>query len=90
MFENKLLRSLIAAASWWITGSALSADLDLEPCINGAVSPSGAFSSAQLERSANGYQNWGDYSAYYLFAVSATYLDSPFDIELPDSQTGPD
>jgi hypothetical protein len=31
------------------------------------------------ESRAAGYQQWADYAPYYLFAVSANYLESPFD-----------
>jgi hypothetical protein len=79
MFENNMLRALLASALLWATGSASGTELALEPFSNGGVSPNGAFSSAQLIRRANGYQTWSDYAQYYRFAVSATYLESPFD-----------
>jgi hypothetical protein len=28
---------------------------------------------------ASGYHQWANYAPYYLFAVSASYLESPFD-----------
>lgn len=80
MFENNILRALFLSVILWASGSASGADLDLEPCVNGGISPNGAFPSAQLERRANGYQTWSDYAPYYRFAVSATYLESPFDV----------
>lgn len=80
MFGNNSLRALLASVILWASGSASASDLDLEPCVNGDVSPNGAFPSAQLERRANGYQTWSDYAQYYRFAVSATYLESPFDV----------
>lgn len=79
MFGNNTLRSFLTAVTLFASGLASASDLALEPCINGDVSPSGAYRSAQLERVANGYQTWADFRPYYLFAVSATYLESPFE-----------
>lgn len=81
MFENNHLRSFLAAAAMAFTLPGAANDLALEPCIDGAVSPSGTYPTAALERQALGYQTWADYAPYYLFAVSANYLESPFDDE---------
>ena len=46
--------TLIAfVASSLFLGQAYAVDLDLEPCINGDVSSSGAFASERLEQIAN-------------------------------------
>lgn len=81
MFENNRLISMFGVFAFLFAASATADDLALEPCVNGAVSPSGTHTTAALEREANGYQTWPDYAPYYLFAVSATYLESPFDNE---------
>lgn len=79
MFGNIYLKSAIGAAAVLISMSTAADDLALEPCIDGGVSPSGTYPTAALERQAIGYQNWPNFAPYYLFAVSATYLESPFD-----------
>lgn len=81
MFDNKYLRLPFAAVAMAFTLSAGADDLALEPCVDGAVSPSGTHPTAALERQALGYQTWSNYAPYYLFAVSANYLESPFDDE---------
>ena len=85
MFENNRLKTTLGAAAVIFSLSAAADDLALEPCVNGAVSPSGTFATAALERAANGYHTWSDFAPYYLFAVSADYLESPFGDETATS-----
>lgn len=85
MFEINRLTSVVGAAAILFSVSATGSDLSLEPCINGAVSPSGTHATAALERQANGYQTWPNYAPYYLFAVSASYLESPFGDEVDET-----
>jgi hypothetical protein len=75
MFEKVLATTLVACVS---TG-ACATDVSLEPCINGGVSPSGTYPSEAIERGMRAYHNWRTYDPYYLFAVSADYLQPPFD-----------
>ena len=84
MFENKHLSLIAGLLTWFSVSATQAADLALEPCINGDVSPSGTFPTAQMEREINAYHNWPSYAPYYLFAVSANYLESPFDQTSPD------
>jgi hypothetical protein len=84
MFENHGFNLTLAAAAMAFSLSAAAEDLALEPCVNGAVSPSGTYATAALERAANGYHTWSDFAPYYLFAVSANYLESPFDAAAGD------
>ena len=81
MFGNNRSKAVLGPLAMVLSISASADDLVLEPCIDGAVSPSGTHPTAALERQANGYQTWSNYAPYYLFAVSATYLESPFDEE---------
>lgn len=84
MFERSL--PLALAAVLFSAGAAAS-DLSLEPCINGDVSPSGTYPSATMEREIRAYLNWKSYEPYYLFAVSANYLESPFaQDEVPETR----
>jgi hypothetical protein len=48
------------------------ADGDLEPCINGAVSASGAFPTQAMEEQINAYVAWSAKTGhpYYLFRVA--------------------
>lgn len=63
-----------------LTGSlAAASDLSLEPCVNGGVSTSGIYPSQAMERQIHAYLNWRSYQPYYLFAVSANYIEAPFD-----------
>ena len=79
MFENNYLKGTLMALAMAFSLSSAADDLALEPCMDGAVSPSGTHATAALERQALGYQTWPNYAPYYLFAVSATYLESPFE-----------
>lgn len=73
-------KTLIALAL--LASSAGATDLPLEPCVDGNVSASGRFPSQRLEDAASVNLNWRSYEPYYLFAVSASYLQSPFDPQL--------
>jgi hypothetical protein len=75
MFGKTLFSALLLAAS----AAPLATDLSLEPCINGDVSRSGNFPSQEMERQIHAYLNWRSYEPYYLFAVAAEYLESPFE-----------
>lgn len=79
MFGKKFVAPLVLAFS----GVAAAADLSLEPCVNGAVSRTGTFPTQAMESQINAYLNWRSYDPYYLFAVSANYLQPPF-AEDPD------
>jgi 3-methyladenine DNA glycosylase/8-oxoguanine DNA glycosylase len=74
MFGKALVLSIALAAA----SAAPADDLSLEPCINGGVSSSGNYPSEAMERQIAAYLNWRSYEPYYLFAVSAQYLQSPF------------
>ncbi|MEZ5589122.1 MAG: hypothetical protein R3E46_18825 [Sedimenticolaceae bacterium] len=53
-------------------------EISLEPCTNGGVSSSGRFPSELMEQRFYTQLNWRSFAPYYLFAVSASYLESPF------------
>lgn len=79
---------LFAAALLTLVGnSTFASDESLEPCINGGVSPSGSYPSETIERGMRAYVNWRTYEPYYLFAVSADYLQSPFGEQEPTDPT---
>lgn len=80
-------KSLSAAALALAATMATASDLSLEPCVNGDVSNSGNHPSQATEREINAYLNWRSYEPYYLFAVSAKYLELPF--EDVDARPGP-
>lgn len=63
-------------------------DIALEPCANGGVSSSGRFPSELMEQRFYTRLNWRSYAPYYLFAVSASYLESPFAAVDPPSAPG--
>lgn len=52
-------------------------DIALEPCTNGGVSSNGRFPSELMEQRYYTRLDWRSYAPYYLFAVSANYLESP-------------
>jgi hypothetical protein len=83
MFERSLPMALGAIL---FTATAGATDLTLEPCVNGDVSPSGTYPSAAMEREIQAYLTWKSYEPYYLFAVSASYLESPFGQETPETR----
>ncbi|HPE80646.1 MAG TPA: hypothetical protein PKZ35_11625 [Gammaproteobacteria bacterium] len=59
-------------------------EISLEPCTNGGVSSSGRFPSELMEQRFYTQLNWRSFAPYYLFAVSASYLESPFvDVDPP-------
>lgn len=82
MFGKTLATALLLSLSV----AATAEDHSLEPCINGDVSGSGNYPSEAMERQIAAYLNWRSYEPFYLFAVSAQYLESPFDDE-PAAQT---
>jgi hypothetical protein len=45
-------------------------DLELEPCINGAVSSTGLFPSQEMEDQIFAYLQWQSASPFYLFKVA--------------------
>jgi hypothetical protein len=55
---------------------AAEADLTLEPCINGAVSPSGTFPSQAMEEQIDAYIAWSGKTGqpYYLFRAAGVRL----------------
>ena len=61
-----------------VSGLAVASEISLEPCSNGGVSSSGRFPSELMEQRFYTQLNWRSYEPYYLFAVSASYLESPF------------
>ena len=71
-------KHLVLALGLTASLGASATDLTLEPCINGDVSNSGNYPSEAMERQIHAYLNWRSYEPYYLFAVSASYLESPF------------
>lgn len=71
-------KSLVPAVLLALSGAAAAADLTLEPCVNGAVSKSGSFPTQAMEREIYAYLDWRSYDPYYLFAVTANYLEDPF------------
>ena len=73
-------KSLIAGLAL-LAGTAQAQDLSLEPCVNGDVSQSGNYPTQLMEGQINAYLDWRSYEPYYLFAVSANYLESPFEEE---------
>jgi hypothetical protein len=78
MFEKRLaLAGILSLASM----AATADDLMLEPCINGDVSPTGNYPTAAMEREIHNYLAWRSDQPYYLFAVSAYYLETPFKAE---------
>ena len=70
---------LVAAALLSTAINANAVDLSLEPCINGEVSASGNFPNQSMEDQVYAYLNWRSYEPYYLFAVAANYIITPFD-----------
>jgi hypothetical protein len=69
---------LVPAVLFALSGVAAATDLSLEPCVNGAVSKSGNFPTQSMEREIYAYLDWRSYDPYYLFAVTANYLEDPF------------
>lgn len=51
-------------------------DLDLEPCVNGAVSASGAFPTQAMEEQVDAFVTWSAKTGrfYYLFEVAGNRL----------------
>lgn len=80
MFERTLP---LALGALLFTTATIANDMALEPCINGDVSPSGNYPSAAMEREIQAYLTWKSYEPYYLFAVSANYLELPFEPGAP-------
>ena len=74
MFAKSLVPAILIALS----GTAAATDLALEPCVNGAVSKSGNFPTQSMEREIYAYLDWRSYDPYYLFAVTANFLEDPF------------
>lgn len=72
-------KTLVSLALLGASAATLATDLSLEPCINGDVSRSGSFPTQEMERQIHAYLNWRSYEPYYLFAVAADYLESPFE-----------
>lgn len=72
-------KSLIASLALAVAPLATASDLSLEACVNGGVSASGNFPSQAMERQIHAYLNWRSYEPYYLFAVTANYIDTPFE-----------
>ena len=79
MFGKHTLLGLTLLAS----GAGLASDLALEPCANGAVSATGTWPTELAESGLDAKLNWQTYDPYYLFAVSASYLEPPFVDEPP-------
>ena len=71
-------KSLFPAALLALSGATAATDLTLEPCVNGAVSKTGSFPTQAMEREIYAYLDWRSYDPYYLFAVTANYLEDPF------------
>lgn len=71
-------KSLVAGLAL-LAGTAQAQDLSLEPCVNGAVSQSGNYPTQLMEGQIDAVLDWRSYEPYYLFAVSASYLQSPFE-----------
>ncbi len=75
MFGKYLLAAALALIATTVTASGQS----LEPLVNGDLSNSGNAPSQTMEREISAYLNWRSYEPYYLFAVSAKYLELPFE-----------
>ena len=75
MFERTLIAGIALAA----VTSVNATDLSLEPCINGAVSGSGNFPTQTMEEQVYAYLDWRSNEPYYLFAVAANYIRTPFE-----------
>lgn len=72
-------KALTLAFALTAAATVSAEDLSLEPCINGGVSSSGNYPTEAMERQIQAYLNWRSYEPFYLFAVSANYLQTPFD-----------
>jgi hypothetical protein len=57
-----------------------TAELDLEPCVNGAVSARGTFPTQAMEEQVNAYLAWSEKTGrpYYLFQVAADKLSAVY------------
>lgn len=82
MFGKHTLFGLILLAA----GAGQASDLSLEPCMNGGVSATGIWPTELAEGGLNTGLNWQTYDPYYLFAVSASYLEPPFAEEPPAAE----
>ena len=82
-------RTLFAALALCAAGLAQAAEPNLEPCMNGNVSRTGIWPTQLPDGSAAGRLNWQSYDPYYLFAVSASYLESPFAETVDGEETAP-
>jgi hypothetical protein len=74
MFGKSTLVGLILLA----TGVSQASELDLEPCVNGGVSATGIWPTEFAEGGLKAGLDWQSYDPYYLFAVSASYRETPF------------
>lgn len=72
-------KSVFFATCVALAGTTHAGDLSLEPCINADVSASGNFPTQLMEEQIQAYLDWRSYEPYYLFAVAANYLQTPFD-----------
>lgn len=74
MFVNylPLIFSVLAFSVSAAETGSFNPDLELEPCINGAVSSSGTFPTQAMEDQVNAYLAWSDKTGrpYYLFQVA--------------------
>jgi len=73
----------LAALAVMAAGLTQAGDLALEPCINGDVSSTGTWPTQLMEGDSRVQLDWQSYDPYYLFAVSASYLKSPFEEDAP-------
>lgn len=73
-----IMKTLVIAAAF-VAASADASEYSLEPCINGGVSSNGQFPSQEMEDQVQAYLEWKSSDPYYLFSISASSIDTPFE-----------